>query len=97
MLQPCMVRDYLTLRDTVSRTNFNYCKRIQSMVNGDHFHSLSRVSVFEEDVRGQISLVVVHDSLVSCAVTDVEFCKFCYLLNVQPFQRSSELGKNPFS
>ena len=44
------------------------------MVNGDHFQRLSRASVFEEDIRGQISLLAVYDRLVPCAVTDVEFC-----------------------
>ena len=45
------------------------------MVNGDHFQSLNRASVFEEDVRGQISLLVVYDRIVPCAMTDVEFCR----------------------
>ena len=52
------------------------------MVNGDHFQSLSYASVFKEDVRGQLSVVVVHDSSVSSAATDVEFCQRNEVVNL---------------
>ena len=37
--------------------------------------ALNCVSGIEEDIRGHIYLLVIHDSLLSSAVTDVEFCR----------------------
>ena len=58
-------------------------KCTQSMVKVGHFQSLSHASVFKKDVWGQILLIVVHNSSVSCAVTDVEFCQGNGVANLQ--------------
>ena len=38
---------------------------------GGHFQCLSHASIFEEDIRGQILLLIIH----SCAVTNIECCQ----------------------
>ena len=46
---------------------------VKTYTKHTNFQSLSPASVFEEDIQGQISLLVVHDSVVSCAVMGVSF------------------------
>ena len=56
-------------------------------MHGIQFHleivkHTNRASVFKEDIRGHISLLVVHDSLILSAVTNVEFCRGNGVINL---------------